>query len=184
LGIDGSGGATWTCSLQSGTSWVCTSDRNLKENLVAVDGHETLERLSRVPIFTWNAKGQDPATRHIGPMAQDFYAAFEVGEDDRHLATIDLDGVALSAIQGLHQLSQGQAQRIAALEARNDDLEAENRAQQTQIDELATRLATLEAGAAQPLKGGVLPGAGILLAAAGLAWRGRQGKSPRRREGS
>jgi hypothetical protein len=92
--------------------------------------------------------------------------------------------VALSAIQGLHQLSQGQAQRIAALEARNDDLEAENRAQQTQIDELATRLATLEAGAAQPLKGGVLPGAGILLAAAGLAWRGRQGKSPRRREGS
>jgi hypothetical protein len=104
-----------------------------------------------------------------------------VGEDDRHLATIDLDGVALSAIQGLNQLSQGQAQRIAALEARNDDLEAENGRQQTQIDELAARLGALEAGAAQSVRGGLLPGAGILLAAAGLVWRGCHGAVSGRR---
>ena len=98
LAIDDRGNPTWTCSVSNGGWWSCSSDRDLKENLIVVDGYETLVRLSRVPIFTWNAKGQDPSIRHMGPMAQDFYAAFKVGEDDRHIATIDLDGVALAAI--------------------------------------------------------------------------------------
>jgi hypothetical protein len=36
-------------------------------------------------------------------MAQDFYAAFSVGEDNRHITSIDEDGVALAAIQALHR---------------------------------------------------------------------------------
>ena len=40
---------------------------------------------------------------HLGPLAQDFYAAFGVGPDERHIATVDADGVALAAIQGLNQ---------------------------------------------------------------------------------
>jgi len=40
--------------------------------------------------------------RHVGPMAQDFYAAFKVGEDDKHITSIDEDGVALAAIKALH----------------------------------------------------------------------------------
>ena len=52
---------------------------------------------------TWNLKSQDPAIRHIGPMAQDFYAAFNVGEDDKHINSVDADGVALAAIQGLNR---------------------------------------------------------------------------------
>jgi hypothetical protein len=36
-------------------------------------------------------------------MAQDFYAAFNVGEDDKHISTVDSEGVALVAIQGLNQ---------------------------------------------------------------------------------
>ena len=39
--------------------------------------------------------------RHVGPMAQDFYAAFNVGEDNRHITSIDEDGVALAAIEAL-----------------------------------------------------------------------------------
>jgi cbb3-type cytochrome oxidase cytochrome c subunit len=35
-------------------------------------------------------------------MAQDFYAAFGVGEDDKHITSIDEDGVALAAIKALH----------------------------------------------------------------------------------
>ena len=33
--------------------------------------------------------------RHIGPVAEDFSAAFEVGEGDKHIATVDADGARL-----------------------------------------------------------------------------------------
>ena len=62
------------------------------------------------------------AVRHLGPTAQDFHAAFGLGHSDRHISTVDADGVALSAIQGLHELLQEKSQQIAELEARNADL--------------------------------------------------------------
>ena len=77
------------------------SDRALKANVAAVDGGDVLARLAQVPVSTWNYTSQDPSIRHMGPMAQDFYAAFGLGEDDRHITTVDADGVALAAIQGL-----------------------------------------------------------------------------------
>jgi len=117
LDIDGSSGApTWSCLVQNGSSWSCSSDRNLKENLVLTDGSDVLERLSQMPVYYWNAKGQ--ATPHIGPMAQDFYAAYGVGDSDTHISTIDLDGVALAAIQGLYAQNQELEQQNADLEAR------------------------------------------------------------------
>jgi hypothetical protein len=173
LGVRGDGQILWTCHVSDGSySWSCTSDRNVKENLARVDGAEILARLSQVPIYTWNAIGADPAVQHMGPMAQDFHAAFALGEDERHIATIDLDGVALAAIQGLYQLSEERAARIEALEA-------ESAAQQEQIDQLAARLAALESGATRPLKGTILPGAGALLAAAGVVWVAQRRASPR-----
>jgi len=33
---------------------------------------------------------------HLGPVAQDFHAAFGLGADDKHIATVDADGVALA----------------------------------------------------------------------------------------
>ncbi len=79
------------------------SDRDAKENVRAVDGKEVLEKVAAMPVSTWNYKAQDSSVRHIGPMAQDFYAAFNVGPDDKHIATVDEGGVALAAIQGLNQ---------------------------------------------------------------------------------
>jgi hypothetical protein len=49
-----------------------------------------------MPIQRWNMKSQDASIRHIGPMAQDFHAAFAVGEDNRHINSVDADGVALA----------------------------------------------------------------------------------------
>jgi hypothetical protein len=83
-------------------SFSTSSDRNLKEKFTPIDNQEILERVASLPISRWNFK-TDAATQHIGPMAQDFYAAFNVGMDDRHIATVDEDGVALAAIQGLNQ---------------------------------------------------------------------------------
>ena len=48
-------------------------------------------------------------------MAQDSHAAFSVGANETSIATIDADGVALAAIQGLHQLVQEKDARIAEL---------------------------------------------------------------------
>lgn len=127
-----------------GGSWSSLSDRAAKENFAPVDGRDVLDRLAAIPIQTWNYRSQDPAIRHIGPVAQDFYAAFGVGEDDTHISTVDADGVALAAIQGLYQLSQEQDARIAELEGRVAALEAENAVQQAQIDTLEARLTALE----------------------------------------
>jgi hypothetical protein len=117
VGIDANGAATWYCMLSNGVAgWQCTSDRNVKENLVMVDGGDVLRRLAAMPVFRWNAKGGDPEDRHLGPMAQDFAQAFGLGRDDKVIATGDLNGVALAAIQGLHHMVQERAARIAALE--------------------------------------------------------------------
>ena len=97
------------------------SDRNLKENFAVISPAEVLEKVSALPICRWNFKG-DHATPHLGPMAQDFHAAFGLGTDDKHIATVDADGVALAAIQGLSQKMDSEA---AALRAENAELKQE-----------------------------------------------------------
>jgi hypothetical protein len=106
-----------------GSAWSSVSDRNLKDNFARVDGAEVLARLSEIPISTWNYKAQDASIRHMGPVAQDLYAAFGLGEDDTHISTIDADGVALAALQGAYQLLQEKEVRITDLEARVSALE-------------------------------------------------------------
>jgi hypothetical protein len=96
--------------------WSSVSDRNAKTNFVTIDPRDVLNKVAGMPISTWNYKTQADSIRHIGPMAQDFYAAFGVGEDDKHIGTIDADGVSLAAIQGLYQIVQEKDQRIAQLE--------------------------------------------------------------------
>ncbi len=56
-------------------------------------------------------------------MAQDFYAGFNVGEDERHITTIDEGGVALAAIQGLNMKLQEKDAEIQALKERLEKLE-------------------------------------------------------------
>jgi Flp pilus assembly pilin Flp len=101
------------------------SDRRRKANFAAVNGREVLARVVALPIQTWNYLSQGPSVRHIGPMAQDFQAAFGVGEDDTHINMVDASGVALAAIQGLYQLVQEQEMQLTVLEARLAALEAE-----------------------------------------------------------
>jgi hypothetical protein len=119
------------------SSWSSESSRDLKENFTPVDGQEVLARVAEIPMSTWNYKAEDASIRHMGPMAQDFYAAFGLGESDTAITTVDADGVALAAIQGLYQLSQEQAARIDALEKENASL-------QQRLDGLEARVSALE----------------------------------------
>ena len=104
-----------------------SSDRNKKANFAAVNPREVLGRVVSLPIATWNYFSQGPNVRHIGPMAQDFHAAFGVGDDDTHINMVDANGVALAAIQGLYQLVQEQELQLTVLEARLAALEARER---------------------------------------------------------
>jgi len=75
-----------------------------------VNSREVLDKVAALPLSKWNYK-LDGSSRHLGPMAQDFYAAFGVGPDDKHITTVDADGVALAAIQGLNQKLEEQLAR-------------------------------------------------------------------------
>lgn len=105
------------------------SSMHRKENRVAVDPANVLETLKEVPVETWNYRTDDDAIRHMGPMAQSFYAAFGLGVDEEHLAPLDANGVALAAIQGLLQrvealeeTSASTQNEIATLRKENADL--------------------------------------------------------------
>jgi hypothetical protein len=94
-------------------TFVSSSDRNVKENFQPISSGSVLEKVAALPISKWNYK-DDKSSEHIGPMAQDFYAAFNVGPDDKHITTVDEGGVALAAIQGLNQkLEETRAENAA-----------------------------------------------------------------------
>ncbi|REF00845.1 tail fiber domain-containing protein [Thermomonospora umbrina] len=79
-----------------------------------VDGHDILDKVAALPISTWRYQWEPAHVRHLGPMAQDWKAAFGLGEHDTRINTVDANGVALVAIQALHR-------RITELERRLAD---------------------------------------------------------------
>lgn len=115
-------------------AWTTYSDRNGKDDIEAVDPDTVLKKLVATPVATWRWKGEDARFRHMGPMAQDFYAAFHLGADDRHIVTVDAEGVALAAIQGLN----------AKLETRLAEKDKQLEDQQREIAELRERVAQVE----------------------------------------
>jgi trimeric autotransporter adhesin len=94
------------------------SDRAVKTAITSINPRTVLNKVLAMPITSWAYK-TDSTTRHIGPMAQDFHKAFGLGGSDKSIATVDADGVALAAIQGLHQLVKDKDAKIGALEKLN-----------------------------------------------------------------
>jgi hypothetical protein len=117
-----------------GGAWASVSDAAMKENWKDLDGESILGKLAAMRIGEWNYKTQPATIRHAGPTAQDFHAAFGLGEDPKRISTIDADGIALAAIQALEKRTReldAAAKAIAALQAH--------------IEQLEKRLAQLEA---------------------------------------
>lgn len=106
--------------------------KTIKRNFRDIDTEGILSRLARLPIKTWSYESQ-PGVRHIGPASEDFHAAFGFGADERFIGAIDVDGVALAAIQGL---IKGQADLKVQLENLREEL---SRCRQTD-DESTQRL--------------------------------------------
>ncbi len=106
----------------NGNSWSTISDSTKKENYLQADGRKVLNYIKNMRLGSWNYKGQDPSTyRHYGPMAQEFYANF--GKDkfgtignDTSIASADIDGVMMIAIQELTKENDELKARLKALE--------------------------------------------------------------------
>jgi hypothetical protein len=103
-------------SCPQGCAPLCVSDRNLKTALEPVDPQEVLARLGGLPISRWSYRSEPATVRHMGPMAQDFKAAFGLGDTDRGYYTVDANGVAFAAIQALKAASEEQRRQIERLE--------------------------------------------------------------------
>lgn len=133
----GSGGITADGDLivngtVSGSAFMSASDENLKENFEEVNSAEILEQVANLPVTTWNFIADEDAERHLGPTAQDFHAAFGLGQSETHIGTADASGVALTAIQGLdrkvdatrEELLESNARLLEMVETLQDRLEA------------------------------------------------------------
>ena len=126
------------CNLPSGSGvFSCTSDRNQKHDFSAVDGRAVLSKLAAMPITTWSYKTEDGHVRHMGPMAQDFRAAFALGTDDKTIGHIDEAGVSLAAIQGLYQMLKEKDAEIAAIKA---ELSQRDALLKTRLDRVEKKL--------------------------------------------
>jgi hypothetical protein len=120
------------------------SDRAIKQDFAAVNPREILDQVVALPVRSW-AYIHDASQRLLGPAAQDFHAAFGLGADDTSIATVDADGVALAAIQGLHaKVDVGQRNAEEPTRRRKEEFRSELRQNEPEITALRRRLARLE----------------------------------------
>ena len=111
-----------------------SSDRDKKANISDVDPRSILRKLVGVPVQAWNYKAEPASVRHLGPMAQDFRAAFQLGTDDKSISTVDSAGVAFASIQALYQLMLEKDRQIEVLTRKVEQQQAQLTRQQAQLD--------------------------------------------------
>jgi len=85
----------------AGGAWTNGSSRDLKENFTDLSNQDILNKILQLPITEWNYK-TTPDNKSIGPMAQDFYALFGVG-NDTSISTVDPASIALIGIKALNE---------------------------------------------------------------------------------
>jgi len=103
-------------------SWQVASDSNLKTKVTAVDTRMILSKVAAMPLTEWEYKVV-PHRRYIGPMSQDFHAAFGLGDDDKTISTLDSDGVMYAAIQGLVEELKDRDKTIDELKTKLESVE-------------------------------------------------------------
>lgn len=112
-----------------------SSDRNLKDDFASVDPTAILQALVQLPLSTWKFKESE--RRHLGPMAQDFFAAFDglldLQGDDTTISPVDRSGVAFASIQALN----------TKVESENAQLRAENAELRERLERLEAMFETL-----------------------------------------
>jgi hypothetical protein len=118
--------------LTAGGVWTNASSRKFKENFQTLNPSALLYRISEIPVTSWNYKDSDE--RHIGPAAEDFVEAFDVGtfrndgtRDDNYLSYGDVAGVALAGVKELISRNQELEAEVAELKALVEQLISQDR---------------------------------------------------------
>ena len=115
------------------------SSRALKENLEAVNGEKVLDVLTKLDLYEWSYI--DEGARHFGPMAEEFSAAYGLGESKARIAPSDMAGLALAASKTL-------AERLEAengqLKTQLSNLKTQFSEQKSQFSAMLDRLEALE----------------------------------------
>lgn len=104
--------------LSPGGSWDNASSRSRKDGITDLSGQSLLTKLMALRVFRWfyRAERRHPE-RHIGPMAEDFFKAFGVG-DATSISAADMAAIALGCIQEQQKQIQSLERRITVLEKR------------------------------------------------------------------
>lgn len=97
------------------TNVTFTSARDKKTDFQPVDTRAILDKVVSLEMTSWRYKSGSPG-RHIGPIAEDFDAAFGLGDGGREISVVDANGVALAAIQALAEENRELRQLLADLE--------------------------------------------------------------------
>jgi hypothetical protein len=134
--------------LTTGGVWTNASSRELKTGFARVDGREVLRKVASLPIDTWSYRSEDRGIRHIGPVSQDFRRIFGFGDNNEAIGTVDADGVALAAIQGLNDELKDRDTKIAAAAGKVAELELQVKRQQAAIESLTRLVCQRRTGAA------------------------------------
>jgi hypothetical protein len=87
--------------LSTGGTWTNASSRDLKENFTAVDQNDILSKINDLDLTSWNYKTENSSIKHLGPIAEQFYSIFHLGNSNKSISTIDPAGVALVGVQAL-----------------------------------------------------------------------------------
>jgi hypothetical protein len=124
------------CSI--GGQWTSVSDRNTKEDFRSIKPREVLAKVAALPITKWKYKTEAAGVQHLGPTAQDFHAAFVLGESEKAIGTLDANGVALAAIQGLNEVVREKDAEIRALKAKNQQVEDRLKALEARMDRICS----------------------------------------------
>jgi len=135
------------------TGWNTTSTRAAKTNVEPVNPEAALAGVESMDVHTWEYRdddGRGQGVRHIGPMAEAFHDAFDVGETDASINSINADGAAFAAIKGVADRLEAEVERVrddlADRDDRIDELEAENERLRERLRAIEDRLDEAEAG--------------------------------------
>lgn len=115
------------------------SDVHSKNLLGAIDCSSTLDALVALPLNHWTYRDDPAETPHLGPMAQDFHAAFATGSNATSIASLDRDGVTLAALRALLENRDRRASQIR----RNREIIDERLRQLSELEARVSELETL-----------------------------------------
>ena len=118
-----SAGLATGCQIPAGGgAWACSSSRETKTDFTTMNPIDVLKRVAGLPMTQWRYRTEVSGARHVGPMAEDFHAAFGLGDSTKTINVMDASGVALAAIQGLYKLIEERDREITRLQLVADEM--------------------------------------------------------------